>query len=360
MDKKRIAELDNLIISALNNDIFPCAAVAFTQWNGKNYDCFNKKYGYAQLIPDKRILKKNDFFDLASLTKAITTVPLVLYLIEKKSIQLDTRLSDIFFTCPKDKRAISIRQLLSHSSGLPAYREYFKELIKIPLKERKENLLKKILNEKLDSEPGTGEDYSDLGFILLGFIIEKVTGKELDVLAENNIYNHLKLQNDLFFPGINKNKDKGYVCTEKCIWEQKMLCGLVHDDNCRAVGGVTGHAGLFGTLNGVIKFTESLLDQWQGRAEHPAYGNTLLRQAMSRKKRATWTLGFDTPSIKGSSSGNYFSKESVGHLGFTGTSFWIDPQKDCIAILLTNRVHPNRDNWKIKEFRPLFHDILMK
>lgn len=216
------------------------------------------------------------------------------------------------------------------------------------------------MEEKLETEPGNIHCYSDLGFMLLGFIIEKITGEGLDTLVDKIIYTPLKLQKDLFFAGINKKKGKGYVCTEKCLWDLKMLCGTVHDDNCRVIGGVAGHAGLFGTLQGVIMLCEQLLSQWQERDQHPAYANSLLKRILTRVEGSTWTMGFDTPSPQGSSSGMFFSKGSVGHLGFTGTSFWIDPVKECIAVLLTNRVHPNRDNEKIRQFRPLFHDTLMK
>lgn len=360
MDKRRVLQLDKLMLTALNNGVFPGSAVGFSQWTGNAYERTMKHYGSSQLIPEKKVLEEGSVFDLASLTKPLATVLVFLSLFEKKSLHPGSRLGEIFLHCPPDKREITIRELMSHHSGLPAYREYFHELIKIPGAERKEVLLKNILGEKLCAQPGTTPCYSDLGFMLLGLISEKITGSTLDELASSIIYTPLGLQKDLFFVDTDKTRGKGFVSTEKCLWERKMLCGRVHDDNCRAMGGVAGHAGLFGTLQGVVQLCEQLLDQWQGRGQQPAYGNTLLRQALTRVNNSTWTLGFDTPSAQGSSSGRFFSQRSVGHLGFTGTSFWIDLEKECIAVLLTNRVHPSRENEKIREFRPLFHDTLMQ
>jgi CubicO group peptidase (beta-lactamase class C family) len=127
------------------------------------------------------------------------------------------------------------------------------------------------------------------------------------------------------------------------------------------MGEVAGHAGLFGTVKGVLSITEHILGQWQGIKKHPNIENNDLKKALERKyAERTWTCGFDTPSKKGSTSGSYFSPESVGHLGYTGTSFWIDPIEDIVVVLLTNRVHPTRENKKIREFRPLFHDTVME
>ena len=360
MDKQRLQKIDNLFVTALNNCIFPGAGFAFSHWSKNAYNRCANYYGDAQQEPEKKKLSKDHFFDLASLTKPLATVPVLLSLFEKKSLSPETRLLDIYSSCPVDKQNITIEQLMSHGAGFAAHREYFHELIKIPQTKRKKFLLQILLEEELIAIPGQSHTYSDLGFILLGLIIEETTGKSLGELARKLIYQPSGLENDLIFPGLNKNRDRCYVSTENCLWSGKMLSGRVHDDNCRAVGGVAGHAGLFGTVQGVLAFCEQLLDQWKGRGHHPAYSNRLLRKVLSRVNGSAWTMGFDTVSEKGSSSGSYFSKESVGHLGFTGTSFWIDPEKECIVVLLTNRVHPSRENWKIKKFRPVFHDTLLE
>ncbi len=217
-----------------------------------------------------------------------------------------------------------------------------------------------IFKENLIAAPGEKSCYSDIGFILLGFIVEKITGVSLAEAAKDLLYGPLGLSDDLFYPSLQEKKNVDYVSTEKCPWTGNMLSGKVHDENCRAIGGVAGHAGLFGTLHGVLSMCEQFLDQWKGRGEHPAYSNKQLQRILEPVGNSGWTMGFDLVSESGSSSGNFFTKESVGHLGFTGTSFWIDPVKECIIVLLTNRVHPTRENWKIKEFRPVFHDLLMR
>jgi len=360
VEKKRTEKVNNLFITSLNNSVFPGAAIAFSKWENNSYNRFMEYYGFAQCEPSKIKLTKDHFFDLASLTKPLATVPVLLALFEKKILKPETRLDEIFSVCPEEKRKITIKQLMSHSAGFVPHREYFNELIQIPVKNRKKFLLKIILQEKLPSKTRDNHCYSDLGFMLLGLIIEKITGKEIDELTRLMIYKPLGLQNNLFFPALYKKEGYTYVSTEKCLWGETMLSGVVHDDNCRAIGGQAGHAGLFGSLKGVVGLCEQLLDQWQDRSRHPAYSNKLLRDTLTRVGESTWTMGFDMVSEEGSSSGTYFSKESVGHLGFTGTSFWIDPEKDCIAVLLTNRVHPSRDNWKIKKFRPILHNLLME
>ncbi len=360
MENKRFEKIENLFITSLNNRFFSASAVAFSRWSNGGYDRFKKYYGFSQQEPFEKKLEKDDFFDLASLSKALVTVPVLLHLFEKNAIKPYTTLGEIFSRCPEDKKKISIKELMSHSAGFVSHREYFNELIKISGKNRKEYLLQQILNEQLRFQKGDIHCYSDLGFILLGLIIEKITGKEIDELSGKIIYPPLKLQKDLIFPNSLEKHTPTYVDTGNCLWSKKRLSGLVHDDNCRAMGGVAGHAGLFGTLSGVMSFCEHLLDQWRDREQHPAYSNKLLRKTLKRVGKSTWTMGFSMVSSQNSSAGKYFSEKSVGHLGFTGTSFWIDPEKDCIAVLLTNRVCYGLDNRKIKEFRPELHNLLME
>ncbi len=360
-ETKKAEEIDKLFATALNNGVFPGAAFAFSTREGNTYKRLIKEYGYAQTEPEEKVLTLETFFDLASLTKPLITVPLVLSLFEKKIIKPESTLQVLFNYCPNDKAEINIHQLLSHSAGFPAHREYYDALRQQPKKDRKKYLLNTILEEPLVNLPGKRHLYSDIGFMLLGLIIEKVTEQNLNELARNVIYRPLGLENDLFFPALKTIDITNYASTGKCPWSGKMLYGIVHDDNCRSLGGVAGHAGLFGTIAGVLSICELFLDQWldKGRT-HCEYSNTLLQRTLEPVDDSGWTMGFDMVSEKGSSSGKYFSKKSVGHLGFTGTSFWIDPVKECIAVLLTNRVHPNAENWKIKEFRPIFHDQIMK
>jgi CubicO group peptidase (beta-lactamase class C family) len=186
--------------------------------------------------------------------------------------------------------------------------------------------------------------------------------QRLDRVAAEKIYRPLGLGDDLFFlPLCEARPDRRYAAMEDCPWRGKILVGEVHDDNAHALGGVAGHAGLFGTVQGVLALTTHLLEVWQARARPVGFHAAELRHFLTTRPVAdsTWVLGFDTPSATGSSAGHHFSSASVGHLGFTGTSFWIDPVKELVVVLLTNRVHPVRHDERIKTFRPRFHDEVM-
>jgi len=359
LKKNRLSKrLYTIFSHAIDKEIFPGAAIGVSLWNGNEYERNIYHYGLAQSCLERIRLTRNTFFDLASLTKPLATVPALLSLMEEGSITWKTNLGNIFPTeIPEDKINISIKQLMSHCSGLPAHKNYFNSLLHLS-ENRKEAIFYWIVNEKLIYPPGKDTLYSDLGFMLLGFILEKITEKNIDEYVKKNIYQPLNLQKSLIF---TENKKKGirYAATEKCPWTGKILSGKVHDDNCRALGGVAGHAGLFGTIEGVVQWCEQFLSQLKERTEHPSYGNEKVRLAVTKENNSGWTPGFDTPSESGSSSGRFFSSSSFGHLGFTGTSFWIDPQKELIVVLLTNRVHLNRNNELIKKFRPFFHDTVM-
>ncbi|MCP3930669.1 MAG: serine hydrolase, partial [Bacteroidetes bacterium] len=258
-----------------------------------------------------------------------------------------------------DKKNISIFPLLSHSSGLPAHRPYYTKLKDYPLIDRKETLIQWILAEKRAYPPGTQHLYSDLGFILLGYIIEKVSGTNLDSYWLKNIAQPLHVEKYFCFPQRNTGCKGNFVTTGVCPWSKKKLHGLVHDDNCRAMGGIAGHAGLFGTSEGILLLCENILLQEKGILSHPSYDNKIWKTVFKRLPSTTWCLGFDSPSENSSSSGKYFSKKSRGHLGFTGTSFWIDPENKICIVFLTNRVLLSKKEG-IQKIRPLIHVIGME
>jgi CubicO group peptidase (beta-lactamase class C family) len=356
--------LDTVVKKAITEGVFPCAAVGVSQGYGKKRKVFRCAYGKTSLYPGKKVLTKEFFFDLASLTKPLATTLAILCLMKQGKISLQSKLSQLLpnSTISPDKRDIALHHLLGHTSGLPDYRPYFKKLIKYPENERVAKLSEYILKEPLATKPGEKAVYSDIGFMLLGQLVERISGKRLDDFVRESIYAPLGLGSTVFFnPLHHKRTDVEFVATEKCPWRKKVLVGEVHDDNAWTVNGVAGHAGLFGDIKSVLEICIALLDQWHGRSEHPYYTNKDLKKCFVKQREdSCWGLGFDTPSKQGSSSGRFFSEKSFGHLGFTGTSFWVDPEKDLVVILLTNRVHPNRDNHKIKEFRPLFHDAVIK
>lgn len=312
-----------------------------------------------------RKVNETTLFDLASLTKPLCTTLSILALIDAGRLAWSDPCLSLFDPAlPAEKAGITIRDILRHASGLPAYHPYFLEFAPHATRNNIPGLLDKILAEPLAYPPGSTSLYSDLGFILLGRLVELKTGHSLDRFFCRNITEPLALDRRLLFlpvGTVGEHEREAMAATEACPWRHKLLQGEVHDEHCWLMGGVAGHAGLFGTAASVLRVCESLLDCWLEKGRHPAFSNDLLRFAFEwRSNSGQWSLGFDRPTPGQSSSGRYFSPRSVGHLGFTGTSFWMDPERELIVVLLTNRVHPSRENVKIRQFRPFFHDYLLE
>ena len=355
-------KLSFLFDSALKKSIFPGASVGVMTGSPAARKKYIMTFGHRAVTPVLKKLDQGVFFDLASLTKPLATTLAVLSLIKEKKIRLDDRLDDLLEReVASKKRKITLFHLLNHCSGLPAHRLFYKEIFNFPKDKRQDLLFSRILDEPLEYETGCKAVYSDLGFMLLGRMIEMKSLKKLDQYVENRILAPLDLEKDLFFNSLDEKKEKKYAATEDCPWRQKILCGEVHDQNCYAVGGVSGQAGLFGTINGVLTLVSMLHDIHQGWTRHPSFRTADLNFFFRKQNMvsdSSWGLGFDTPSKKGSSGGRFLSEKSVGHLGFTGTSFWIDPQRQLVMVLLTNRIHPQIKEG-IKVFRPLFHDAVI-
>jgi CubicO group peptidase (beta-lactamase class C family) len=292
----------------------------------------------------------------------------ILCLIKNNNIDIEEKLPSLLEKKIKGrKKNINIKQLLGHCSGFPAHREYFRILKDVHVDKKGQFVENLLLKEELEYVPETKAVYSDLGFMLLGRIIEKKSGYPLGQFVKEKVLKPLDLDKKIFFNPLfennNSHQEKEYAATENCPWRKKTLYGEVHDDNCHAMGGVAGHSGLFGNIESVTIFTAWILDMWKGVANHPNIENKDLVDFLVRQKKvpgSSRTLGFDTTAKIDSSSGKYFSKKSVGHLGFSGTSFWIDPEKHLVVVLLSNRVHLGRENTKIKQFRPYFHDMAVE
>ena len=358
---RRREEIEDVVENALKKNTFSGACISFSQNEVFLRERKDYSFGYTTKNQPKNKVNTKTYFDLASLTKPLVTSLSIAVLIEKGKVGLQDNLADCCsWVIPDDKIKIKISHLLSHSSGLPAHRPYYQELGSIPLSEKKRTLRNWIVGEQMCFLPGTSTLYSDLGFMLLGFLVEDLTDTPLDIFWKENVITPLGLQNELFFP---KNKR---IDTERCAATKNshrcedLLTGVVHDYNCRAMGGVGGHAGLFGTAPAVASLCEYILDQSKGRNRHPSYSSSLLINLLERKIDSEWSYGFDSPTKGKSSSGVYFSTKSRGHLGFTGTSFWIDFDRDIVIVVLTNRVHLSNDLSGIRAFRPLIHDTIMK
>jgi len=300
-------------------------------------------------------------YDVASLTKVIVTTTLVAKLVEgdfPSPLNLDApveRYLPEWATGPQPewRQRVTVRHLLTHTSGLPPFKEYWRT------SKSKQDTLTKIFAEPLEYEPGTKEIYSDLGIILMAEIIERLTGRTLDDLANQYIFAPLGMRDSMYKPP--KKLWPTIAPTEfDARFRKRLVQGEVHDENAYAIGGVSGHAGLFSTAPDLAAFCQMLLNGGV-YAHQRILKRTTIAQFTTPQQLSggTRTLGWAVPT-EGGSSGHYFSAHSFGHTGFTGTSIWIDPDRELFVVFLTNRVNPTREDQKIAKVRPELHDAVMQ
>ncbi len=355
----------------LTEKVFPGVVAGI--WSRRDPDVFHFGWGGERRLALKGFsalpMERETVFDLASVTKVFGTAALAMVLVERGWIEWTTPVRTIL---PEFRHAeISLRELAAHTSGLPAWAPFFEklreifatdELERIEVEERQRVLRELVFSLDLDRRPGTEAIYSDVGFMVLGFCLEAVTGLPLDHAIERFVWRPM----GLFAEGVGTGpffvrtvdpafrvRREDVAATEDCPWRHSILQGQVHDDNCWASGGYAGHAGAFGTAENLLRFGKRLLEGFVAR--------DVLREAWSPvgiPEGCTRTLGWDTPSGDAPAFGRRFSPRSVGHVGFTGTSIWIDPVSEVVVTLLTNRVHPNRHPTAIRAFRGRFHDAL--
>ena len=319
--------------------------------------------GFSTLIPRPQPMHRDTIFDLASLTKPIVTTLCIMKLYEKDIIDLDSPISKYISKYRLyDKKKITIRSLLNHCSGIDSWYPFYKILGGFTLKIRKPLLRRWILYRPLKYSPMCSFLYSDIGFILLEWIIEEVTNKTLDRLFLEYVIAPLKLK-DTYIYNMKNNRDLNTIAaTEICTWRNRLMHGQTHDENAFSVGGYSGHAGLFSNAFDIFKILNALLCSYNGKRDN-LFKRDLVNEFFTRQEIIldnTWALGFDTPSSVNSSAGKFFSRYSVGHLGYTGVSFWMDLKREIIIIFFTNRIHPSRNNIKIRYFRPYLHDKIMQ
>jgi CubicO group peptidase (beta-lactamase class C family) len=320
--------------------------------------------GEAAIIPSRRPMTVDTVFDLASLTKPMATATALMLLVEAGRVRLDVPVGAYLpaFHSPRTTSP-TLRQLLSHCSGLPAWRPYYQAIDpSLPPPDRRRAVYAAVHHEPLIAVPGVTVQYSDAGFILLGELVETLSGTPFDEFCSREIFAALHLA-DIGFLNLARPQPAGgpFASTESCPWRGRVLTGEVHDENAWVMGGVAGHAGLFATARQVWRFAQHLLDGLKGRAwlvSTPTVRAFAARQGLP--EGSTWGLGWDTPTPGKSSAGRYFAPTAIGHLGFTGTSLWIDPGQEVVVVLLTNRVHPSRQRQGIRAFRPVIHDAVMQ
>ena len=331
--------------------------------------------GHLSSVPPGSPVGSSTIYDLASLTKPLATVTALVLLMQKGRCRLDDRVADHLSECTGAFiGSATIRHLLTHSSGLPGWRGFYERLSPAGTTpssaeeraEAKRAVLSLIRSEAPVYERGTRSLYSDLGFMLLGFIIERISRQSMNDYFLHHIVRPLggprigfilAEQHRAFSNRVDD--DAGAVApTEVDRWRGHLLCGEVHDQNAAALGGEAGHAGLFGTADAVLAISGEWLRAYHGQVT--ILDRALVQEFTRRQKSerfSSWALGWDTPSVP-SSAGRHFAVQSFGHLGYTGTSLWIDPVRELEVVLLSNRVHPSSKNEAIREFRPAIHDLV--
>lgn len=346
-----------VIEKAVKDKAFPGATLA-VGFRGK---VVVHAFGKLSYDAKSSAVKPPTMYDIASLTKVVATTTLVAKLAEgdfSVPLDLDAKIERCLPEWasgpqPEWRHRVTVRHLLTHTSGLPAFKEYWRT------SKSKQETLTKIFAEPLEYEPGTKEIYSDLGIILMAEIIERLTGRKLDDLAKSFIFSPLGMKDSMYKP-------------PKKLWptiaptefdnnlRHRLVQGEVHDENAFAIGGVSGHAGVFSTAPDLAAFCQMLLNGGV-YAHQRILRRTTVAQFTTPQQLSggTRTLGWAVPT-PGGLSGNYFSAHSFGHTGFTGTSIWIDPDRQLFVVFLTNRVHPTRENQKIQQVRRDLHDAVMQ
>jgi CubicO group peptidase (beta-lactamase class C family) len=357
--------LSDIMESGVREGIFPGGVL---QVSVGGQDVHRSAHGCTSVHPPGTAVTHRTCFDLASLTKVLAAAPLVVDLIQRGKLDLRDSVREYVAEFSGDGREnITVEHLLEHSSGLPDWRAYYEEVAAarggawLTTPRGCRAVRQMVASQTPEADPGERALYSDLGFILLDWIIEKAAGKATDVLFQRRVVKPLGLT-DLFYVDLKSRskaraarRSRVFAATERCPWRGRVLTGEVHDDNAFAMGGVSGHAGLFGDAESVAKVAAAWLDSYHGRASifSPELTQKFFRR--SGVPGSTRTLGFDTPAA-----GSRLGPRTVGHTGFTGTSLWIDPDRELVVLLLTNRVHPSRENEGIKEFRNKLHDLVVE
>lgn len=345
------AKVDSLMNSAVADSVFPGSVLLIGH---RKRIVYHKPFGRFTYDNKSTKMTNNAIFDLESVSKVIGTTSAAMILSDRGELNLDNLVGNYLPRFNNNgKETITIRHLLVHNSGLPAFKRYYEFL------NSKDEVIDDIMNTELIFEPGTDYTYSDIGMITLQLVIEKITGQSLDEFLKINLFDKLELKRTIY----NPPPQLWYYCVPTEVdkyWRYTTVKGKVHDENAHLLGGVAGHAGLFSTaedlskimslyvndglFNDKVIFNRETIEQWTSK--QTIYGNR--------------GLGWDTKSIdEYSSAGSKFSPKSFGHTGFTGTSIWVDKDRGLFVILLTNRVHPTRDNRKIIQFRPLLHDSVI-
>jgi beta-N-acetylhexosaminidase len=354
----RLAPAYTLLERAVADGAFPGGVLAVGLDNKLVVHPFGRFTRDAKAAP----VRADTIYDLASLTKPIVTTTCVMILVQQKRLDLDAPLSRLlpeWSTAaqndpnPAWRARVTPRMLLLHDSGLPAHRDFYKNT------KGHDGVLALVMAEPLVHEPGKQIEYSDLGFILLGEIVQRLTGESLAEFARKEIFSPLGMKTSLFNPP--RALRASVPPTENDLsYRKRLIQGEVHDQNAWAMGGIAGDAGLFSTAGDVAVFAQMILNGGI-YAHHRVVSRATISEFTAHQTigNSARTLGWDV-ALDPAATGRFFSTRAFGHYGFTGTSLWIDPEHNLFIILLTNRVNPSVDNIKIRRVRPELHDTIFE
>jgi CubicO group peptidase (beta-lactamase class C family) len=357
----RVSELELLLHEGVHEGAFPGAVAAIGWREGSVVQRLAACAG--SLAPDGAFAELDTVYDLASLTKpfvAVTALRLSQAGIVDLQAPVSATLSELEGTPGGEA---NLARLLSHRAGLSPWGGLFREATTPTGSVETKRFMLREAATRVHGEHAPSSVYSDLGYIVAGETLVRASGHPLDALVRREISDPLGISEEVFYAGALAPERRAGLLeriapTEHCEFRGRVVLGEVHDENCFVFGGVAGHAGLFGQADGVLDFGLALLDALEGRSRWLDQG--LLRWALRPLAGGGHVVGWDSKSAEGSSAGSLFSARSFGHLGFTGTSIWCDPARALCVVLLTNRVHPTRENIKIRAYRPRFHDAVVK
>jgi CubicO group peptidase (beta-lactamase class C family) len=350
-----------LLEGAVRDRVFPGCVFAVLAARDTTTTADVQAVGRFTYEPESLPVEPGTIFDLASLTKVLATTAAVMWLLDRRLLALDVPvtewLPEFADSDPSDARRsrVTLRMLLDHSSGLPGYVRLFETANDRP------TMIAAALRQPLTADPGSRSEYSDIGFIVLGHLVEKIAGERLDTFCQREIFSHLGMSASSFCP--DPKLCASIPPTEHDRrFRHRVIQGEVHDENASVMGGVAGHAGLFSDALDPLRFATCILACGVTPSGGQLFSAQTIAQFAEPARQPAGTsraLGWDTPSTP-SSSGNFFSRRSIGHLGFTGTSLWIDLDAAVAVTLLTNRTWPDRSNQAIRELRPRFHDAVRR
>ena len=303
--------------------------------------------------PDSPAVQADTIFDLASVSKVVATTPMAMLLYERGQLELEAPVVSLLpeFTGDDPRRdEVTVRMLLAHSSGLPAYERLFERA------RTRDELLRTALTMPLTAPPGTRAEYSDIGFIVLGELLARLADEPLDRFCQREVFGRLGMARTGYCPPAAWRPLIPPTVDDRAF-RHRVLQGEVHDENASVMGGVAGHAGVFAPAANVAVFAPAMLNG--GRPILRPETLSLFARRQNSPPGASRALGWDTPS-QPSQSGRHLSPAAFGHLGYTGTSLWIDPELQLAITLLTNRTWPDHRNQTIKQVRPKFHNLVVE